>query len=213
MDAERLTQICERLPIFPLPNIVLLPGELLPLHVFESRYRALVAHCMAGEGVFGLATIRSSPQTENDANLAIHPVMGLGQIVQHQPFPDGRSHLLLEYVGTAVVVEEHVVETPFRQVHCRIQTLDERGTELALQRLQILVIRLGAISPGAAAEAQKMVALDANALVNSLARKLLNRPHERLDFLSAGQMIQRISLVQEKLSRFLGAPVGPTAEA
>ena len=35
------------LPVFPLPRTVLMPGAMLPLHVFEPRYRELVAHCLA----------------------------------------------------------------------------------------------------------------------------------------------------------------------
>src|SRR3954447_17378269 len=41
------------LPIFPLP-LVLLPGELLPLHIFEPRYRELVGRCLAGPEPFGV---------------------------------------------------------------------------------------------------------------------------------------------------------------
>ncbi len=213
MDQTKLRHICEQLPVFPLPNAVLLPGELLPLHVFEPRYRALVRHCIDGNGVFGMATITGNRLTENDGPPSIHRVIGVGEIVQHQPFPDGRSHLVLEYVGTGHLVEELDVDTPFRQVRCVLQSLDERGLDSAIQRLQILVIQLGALSPEAASEAQRMVALDAHSLVNGLARKLLTKPADRLAYLAAERMVDRVALVEDKLSRFLGGGNLPTAEA
>ena len=44
-----------RIPIFPLPGVVLLPGTLLPLHIFEPRYRAMVADALAGERTIGMS--------------------------------------------------------------------------------------------------------------------------------------------------------------
>jgi Lon protease-like protein len=46
------------LPIFPLPNAVLLPGGLLPLHVFEKRYREMTRDCLAGHQLMGVARLR-----------------------------------------------------------------------------------------------------------------------------------------------------------
>ena len=53
----------ESLPIFPLPNCVLLPGGLLPLQVFEKRYRELTRDCLAGHQLMGIARLR--PGFEN----------------------------------------------------------------------------------------------------------------------------------------------------
>ena len=47
-----------RIPLFPLPGVVLLPGALLPLHIFEPRYRAMVADALAGDRRIGMAMIR-----------------------------------------------------------------------------------------------------------------------------------------------------------
>src|SRR6185295_13942516 len=51
------------LPIFPLPNCVLLPGGLLPLHVFEPRYRELTRDCLAGHQLMGIARLRPGFET------------------------------------------------------------------------------------------------------------------------------------------------------
>ena len=48
---------CE-LPIFPLPNVVLFPAALLPLHIFEPRYRAMVADALEGDRQIGMVMLR-----------------------------------------------------------------------------------------------------------------------------------------------------------
>ena len=70
-----------RIPLFPLPGVVLLPGALLPLHIFEPRYRAMVAEALAGDGTIGMAMIRadSGPVAPTPE---IHPVGGAGRIVE-----------------------------------------------------------------------------------------------------------------------------------
>ncbi|NUP99460.1 MAG: LON peptidase substrate-binding domain-containing protein [Armatimonadetes bacterium] len=50
------------LPLFPLSEVVLFPGMVLPLHIFEPRYIAMVEHCLAGDQRFGVALIRSGPE-------------------------------------------------------------------------------------------------------------------------------------------------------
>ena len=56
-DLQRVRSQLHRLPIFPLPGAVLLPYALIPLHVFEPRYRKLVRDCEGGAGVMALANI------------------------------------------------------------------------------------------------------------------------------------------------------------
>ena len=48
-----------RIPLFPLPGVVLLPGTLLPLHIFEPRYRAMVADALAGSRMIGMAMLKA----------------------------------------------------------------------------------------------------------------------------------------------------------
>ena len=47
-----------RIPVFPLPEVVFFPGTVLPLHVFEPRYRRMVADCLAGDGRLAVAMLR-----------------------------------------------------------------------------------------------------------------------------------------------------------
>jgi Lon protease-like protein len=84
-----------RLPIFPLP-LVLLPNELLPLHIFEDRYRAMLADVKAGTNLFGITLFES-----NESFIDRPPVGTVGtaaQVRDSEMLPDGRSNILT--VGT-----------------------------------------------------------------------------------------------------------------
>ena len=80
-----------RLPLFPLP-VVLLPGALLPLHVFEPRYRQMVAHCLEGDRRFGL--LYHDPDLAGPFEMAGGEVGCVAEILKFEPLPDGRSLIL-----------------------------------------------------------------------------------------------------------------------
>jgi len=77
------------LPIFPLANCVLLPGGLLPLHVFEPRYRAMVKDCLATHKAMAIALISETGGRDANRHPAIEGVCGLGVIIDHVELPDG----------------------------------------------------------------------------------------------------------------------------
>lgn len=83
-----------RIPLFPLPGVVLLPGTLLPLHIFEPRYREMVAAALSGERTIGMALLREG----EDPMTAAPPVLsigGAGEIVDHERLDDGRYNIML----------------------------------------------------------------------------------------------------------------------
>ena len=94
-----------RLPLFPLPDVVLLPGTLLPLHVFEPRYRAMVADALSGERTIGMTMLVPGADATADAPL-IHPVGTAGEIVESEALPDGRFNILLEARFRFRVIDE-----------------------------------------------------------------------------------------------------------
>jgi Lon protease-like protein len=84
-----------RIPLFPLPGVVLFPGALLPLHIFEPRYRAMVADALSGDRTIGMAMMM--PGWEHGGETpAIFPVGGAGRIVDSEELPDGRYDIVLE---------------------------------------------------------------------------------------------------------------------
>ena len=75
------------LPIFPLPEVVLFPQEVLPLHIFESRYRIMLKSVLETDSMFGV--IKWDPNTKSMANVGC-----CAQIIKNQTFEDGRSNII-----------------------------------------------------------------------------------------------------------------------
>lgn len=99
------------LPLFPLPRLVFFPSTMLPLHVFEPRYRKLLADCLATHRTMAVVRL------EDDERIA--PVAGVGVVVHHETLADGRSNLVLE--GTARVrLEELPFLPPYRRARATI---------------------------------------------------------------------------------------------
>jgi len=81
----------ESLPLFPLP-LVLFPGTPLPLHIFEQRYRRLLADCLETDRRFGIIRL-----PDGMAELEIPPgtIGCIAEIVNAEPLPDGRSNIVV----------------------------------------------------------------------------------------------------------------------
>ncbi len=203
MDDVQYRERCRQLPIFPLPRTVLLPNTSLTLHVFEPRYRALVAHCLERDGILGIATLKPGFEEDYGGSPALFPELGVGQIVGHQPYPDGRSNIVLRSIGSAHLEEELQLDTPFRIVRGSVPPPNASGLEAALQGLRVLVLQLGGLSRDASEEARRLIQLDGMQLVDALAKRLLEGVDEQRAYLGAARLADRVALVQDRLARFL----------
>ncbi len=204
MMRQQLDDAAVALPIFPLPRTVLMPGAVLPLHIFEPRYRALIAHCLEDGSLLGLATLADDRGADTERP-AVHPTIGVGAIVAHQPLPDGRSNVVLQYVGRVQVLSELPSPHPFRLVRAEVRDEAPLGVESALASLRLLVLQLGAVSANAAEEARRLVSLDGLEMVDALARKVFESTDERLRYLGAPRMVDRVYAVEARLASFLAA--------
>src|SRR5512133_2398532 len=83
------------LPLFPLPNVVFFPRTRLPLHVFEPRYRQMVADAMAGDERIGMILLESGWESNYYGAPSVHPVGTCGQIESLVALEDGRYNLIL----------------------------------------------------------------------------------------------------------------------
>ncbi len=107
------------LPLFPLPGVVLLPETLLPLHIFEDRYRAMVSDALRGDRTIGMAMWKPKPKpgAEDFTNPspAIYPVGGAGEIVESEELDDGRFNIVLQARFRYRVLEEQAdTRRPYR---------------------------------------------------------------------------------------------------
>jgi uncharacterized protein len=106
-DSSKLSGL---IPLFPLPNCVLLPRAALPLHVFEPRYRQLTADLLdkpARERLVGVALLTKDYENSYYTNEAPIPsVVGVGEMVQCEVLPDGRFNIVLLGQARARILRE-----------------------------------------------------------------------------------------------------------
>ena len=101
-------------PMFPLPGLFLFPNQLLPLHIFEPRYRQMIEDSLDGPGRLVIATVLEGQDDEAPAPEVL-PVGGLGEIARHDRLPDGRFLILVYGMGRVNVAEEPS-DRPYRRV-------------------------------------------------------------------------------------------------
>src|SRR5438270_3750462 len=106
--ADAAAAVFESVPLFPLPNVVLFPRAVLPLHIFEERYKAMTADALAVGGRRRVAMALLKPGWEKNyyGRPAIDPVVCVGEILTHEQLPDGKYNFLLQGVARARISQE-----------------------------------------------------------------------------------------------------------
>lgn len=139
----------DRLFVFPLPEAHLFPGALLPLHVFEPRYRALTRDCLATSKRMAVALLEPGYEADYEGRPPIRRVCGVGEILQSRHHPDGRYDVVLRGLGRARIVEELPPHQPYRLV--RAVRLDDAppGASLSVGHKSLLALcdRLATVLP------------------------------------------------------------------
>lgn len=129
--------------LFPLPNVVLFPKAVLPLHIFEERYKEMVSDAINSDGKIAMALLKPGWVKEYYGKPVIEPVVCVGRIVSYERLPAGQFNLLLQ--GTCrAIIDDEIAGKPYRQA--RVHPLPETQiTEIDLSserwRLQELFLQ------------------------------------------------------------------------
>jgi hypothetical protein len=94
-------------PLFPLPGVVLFPRAVLPLHIFEDRYRAMTADALGSDKVIAMALLKPGWEKSYYGRPAIEPVVCVGRILSHEILHDGKYNFLLQGVQRARIIREN----------------------------------------------------------------------------------------------------------
>jgi hypothetical protein len=208
----------ETLPLFPLPSAILLPYEMLPLHVFEPRYRALVEQLLETGGPLGIAQLAPGWEAAYEGRPALRPVVGVGTIVRHERLPNGRFNILVRGLARARIEGELPPDQPFRVV--RASRLEERvppdyDLEAASESLRRILFALcsSKAGPGAAALAQLAANADgAGDLADIVIAALVNDAGLRQESLQGADVGRRVEIAQAAIAELLVARA-PASEA
>lgn len=207
----------EIIPVFPLTGVLLLPGAVLPLHIFEERYRNMVADALEGGLPIGMIQ-PLQPRQDNrpppDAtpeNPALYAVGCAGRIDQWQQTPDGRYALVLRGASRFRIVEELPLHRGYRRVRADYGDFagdaTEQGDLLEPERM-LAALRAFAERQGAQVDTAALAATPPLDLLNGLAMQLPITPVEKQSLLEAPTAVQR----QELLLALLGMGVTPKSE-
>lgn len=112
-----------RLSIFPLEGALLFPRSLLPLHIFEPRYRALVADALARDR--RIAMIQPREAEISGQTPALYEVGCVGKIAHVEALEDGRFNIVLEGLSRFRMTGELDRTTPFRQIEANFDGYDD----------------------------------------------------------------------------------------
>jgi Lon protease-like protein len=199
-----------QIPIFPLPDVVLFPHTLLPLHIFEPRYREMIRDCLAGDRRLGLALLQ--PGWENDyyGRPPVHPIVGAGEIIQHEELDDGRYNILVRGTMRIAITEELPPDKPYRIARARPlpdRYPDEGPESLAgrLDRLKVFYLRVVSEVSKPQAEPGRIFTgvKDPGIVVDRIAGAAIADTDARQRVLEAVDLAARVGLVQEHLLRVL----------
>lgn len=189
-----------------LPNAVLFPNALLPLYIFEPRYRAMLTHCLEQQRMFCIGHMR--PGVSEARSMAdLYPVAGLGLVRACVERGDGTSHLVLQ--GLARVRFRGVVQdAPFRIVE--IQALSrgtgklEHARELISEILELCSSLEPGVNVGENLQGQLANISEPDVLADIVAHTFLRDSHARQEVLEALSVQERL----ETLIRHLRTEAG-----
>lgn len=198
-------QILEALPVFPLPNVVFFPETLLPLHVFEPRYLALVDHVLEHDRLLGVATLQPGWEPTYYERPAMHPVMTVGRLVRREDADEGRCNILVRGLARVRALEEQPPEQLFRVVTAEVlPTPDEDpALELELTSIRQLFAAVLARTPGAGTGAAAGLfnpEVPARVLLNTIATALPLEPQRKQKLLQADTLAERAGVLLEELA-------------
>jgi uncharacterized protein len=107
------------LPIFPLPDVTFFPHTLLPLHVFEARYRAMVMDALARDRRIAVVRLKPGFESSYEGKPAVHVVAGAGEIVSWERLATGRFNILVKGEWRVQLESERPSDTLYRIVTAR----------------------------------------------------------------------------------------------
>ena len=201
MDAARLAEACKALPIFPLPGTLLMLGGMLPLHVFEPRYRQLVEDCLREDLPLSIPQLAEGGRPDAHGRPALLPYACVGRIAAHHRLEDGRFNILVQPLARIRILEEPLSDRAYRVVRAAVlQDLPVNEAELARvgERLRRLLVPMVAhLGPPAEGLGKALVAMPAARVAEMASGFVVRSEPARQAVLAQDDPTARARLVEE----------------
>jgi len=189
------------LPLFPLPNVVLFPNVFLPLHVFEPRYREMIADALNSDRLIAMVLLQPKWEASYEGRPPIYPIGCSGVITHVERLDDGRYNIVLRGVERVRIVrEDHVRRYRRAQVEplmqAQLRPEDREAIRTTRSKLEAL---LAPAVEKAGADPRTAAALADEDLVNALAQYLDLDPLEKQALLEHDSLRTRAESLVELL--------------
>ncbi len=189
------------IPLFPLPGTVLFPNVFLPLHIFEPRYRAMVADALEGDRIIGMVLLKPGYEVEYEGRPEVYPVGCAGVITHAERLEDGCFNIVLRGLEKFRLTAEDAGK-PYRLGV--VENLPEPCDDDVRAQLHRLRLRLEAVLASALERAGSdprfPPAIPDEDLINGLSQYLRLAPIERQALLEREGVVERcrslIDLIQ-----------------
>ena len=202
------------MPLFPLSTPVLFPGGVVPLHVFEPRYRQMTDDALHGARAIGMATVRPEHVEEMAGDPPLYGVGCAGVIHQSRRLPDGRFHVVLRGTHRFRIREELPPEGKRLYRVALIEVLEERLEDASraealrrsvLEHMQALADRAAREEAQARFDASKLAGLDPATFANTVSQALGLPAEEKQGLLEADGIVERLERLEDVLAFHLAA--------
>jgi len=198
------------IPIFPLPNVVLFPNVFLPLHIFEPRYRVMLADALAGDRIIGMTLLQPGHDEASHDRPPVYPIGCAGVITHAERLPDGRSNLVLRGLEKFRILDEDAGrEYRLAQVEPLPEITTEAERPVLKQRRHRLEALLVAAIERGGSDPRFPAAIPDEDLVNALSQYLGLEPVERQALLERNGIIARCDGLIELLEMKAFSPGSP----
>jgi Lon protease-like protein len=186
------------IPIFPLPNVVLFPNIFLPLHIFEPRYRTMVADALAGDRIIGMALLKAGWESDYEGRPAVYPIGCSGLITHAEPLDDGCYNIVLRGLEKFRIVAEDAGGS-YRQatIDPILESFPERDRRPLKDRRRALEAVLARRLLATGAESSVPSQMPDDDLVNALSQYLDFAPIERQALLECNGVVERCDALIE----------------
>jgi Lon protease-like protein len=204
------------LAVFPLPRVVFFPGTILPLHIFEPRYRHMARDCIAsGRLAMAVTLLKPGYEASYEGRPAMHDLCTVGRIEKHEELPDGRYNIVLRGLSRVKLDELPPGDLPYRRA--RADIIDgKRGSDRVSRDLVTTLMSTAALVGAAVRRRHPDFHLGVqpddppHQVADTLADRLLADPVQRQDILETADVHDRIVKLTGYIATILGSLEGPS---
>ena len=203
-DVSNLTSFTGKVPLFPLSTVVFFPNTLLPLHIFEPRYKQMINDVMSSEKIIGMALLKPGWESNYYGNPDVYDVLGMGRIVSSETFKDGRINIVL-YGLKRVRIDEILEDNPYRVARVSIvENMHGANEDVYRRRIEELLTKWNF----ALDEKEKSHRININtglpleSLTDALATLILSNVYDKQTLLEEPNVLKRAeALIKELQTR------------